>query len=339
MQDQQGQEMTVRTPAAVAVHETAATSAAALAKSRTEARITQALLRPRDLDDVRVRMLKECRRSGFAEVARYSVPRGKKNIEGPSIRFAEMAIRSMGNLVVESPTTYEDDEKRIMRVEVTDLEANSSYSLDLTVSKTVERRKLGDGQTPLGTRRNSFGDTVYIVAATDDELAQKQAALVSKAIRTLALRLVPGDLIDESMWVVCQTLATKDAGDPAAAQKGIADAFATLGVLPAALAQYLGHELGASTPAELTELRGVFAALREGATNWTAIMSGKNEPPAEAGAAAATSARASGGGRASAAREAVKARAQTGKAHGPETGEVTSSPLAASPPGESPPRD
>lgn len=324
-----GQEMTVRTPAAVAVHETAATSAAALAKSRVEARITQALLRPRDLDDVRVRMLKECRRPGFAEVARYSIPKGGKKIEGPSIRFAEMAIRSMGNLVVESPTTYEDDEKRIMRVEVTDLEANSSYSLDLTVSKTVERKKLATGQNALGTRANSFGEQVYIVAATDDELAQKQAALISKAIRTLALRLVPGDLIDEGMWVVLTTLKEADMKDPDAAKKKIADSFATLGVSPAMLAAYLGHELGMSTPAELSELRATYAALRDGEATW-ATVTAKSDAPAEAGATAATKARTDGGGRAAAARDAVKARAQASKpiettsepAWDPTTGEV-----------------
>jgi hypothetical protein len=329
MQGTQGQEMTVRTPAAVAVHETAATSAAALAKSRTEARITQALLRPRDLDDVRVKMLKECRRPGFAEVARYSIPKGGKKIEGPSIRFAEMAIRLMRNLIVESPTTYEDDEKRIMRVEVTDLEANSSYSLDLTVSKTVERKKLATGQTAMGTRSNSFGDQVYIVGATDDELAQKQAALVSKAIRTLALRLVPGDLIDEGMWVVLKTLNDAASGDPDAAKKKIADSFAALGVSPSMLAAYLGHELGASTPAELVDLRATYAALRDGEATWASITAQRDTAGGDEGAEAAVKAREGGGGRAAAAREAVKSRAQrkpiettSEPAWDPATGEV-----------------
>lgn len=330
MQGTQGQEMTVRTPAAVAVHETAATSAAALAKSRVEARITQALLRPRDLDDVRVRMLKECRRPGFAEVARYSIPRGGKSIEGPSIRFAEMCLRTMGNLCVETPTTYEDGEKRIMRVEVTDLEANSSYSLDITVAKTVERKQLGKGQAAIATRANSYGDQVYIVSATDDELAVKQAALVSKAVRTLVLRLVPGDLVDEGMRQTMDTLRSADRTDPDAARKKLADAFSALGVSPSMLAAYLGHELGASTPSELVDLRATYAALRDGEATWASITSQRDTAGGgDEGAEAAVKAREGGGGRAAAAREAVKARAAkrpiettSEPAWDPTTGEV-----------------
>ena len=41
-------------------------------RAEIEARCVMALRRPRDLDTVRERMMKECARPGFAEVARYS---------------------------------------------------------------------------------------------------------------------------------------------------------------------------------------------------------------------------------------------------------------------------
>ena len=46
---------------------------------------------------------------------------------------------------------------------------------------------------------NSYGDTVYLVEATEDDLLTKQAAHVSKVIRTAALRLLPSDILEEAM--------------------------------------------------------------------------------------------------------------------------------------------
>jgi hypothetical protein len=222
------------------------------------------------MDEVRQRILRECARTGFAEVARYSVPRAGKAIVGPSIRFAEAAIRCMGNVSIEAPTLYDDDDKRILRVNATDLETNATYSLDVTVAKTVERKETR-GEV-LGTRKNSYGEMVYIVRATEDDLTTKQAALVSKAIRTLALRLVPGDIVEEAMAAVRATLSRADGADPEATRKKIADAFFSLGVSVAALKQYLGHEIASASPTELADLRMVYASIRDGEATWTETM-------------------------------------------------------------------
>ena len=56
---------------------------------------------------------------------------------------------------------------------------------DVTVTKTVERRKLPQGEKPIRVRANSNGQPIYILHATDDEILNKQNALISKAVRTL----------------------------------------------------------------------------------------------------------------------------------------------------------
>ena len=84
----------------------------------------------------------------------YSKPVGRGRITGLSVRFAEEAVRSMGNLDVSTPVVYDDPHKLIVRVSVTDLEANAIYSHDVTVVKTVERRSLKDGQAALSVRQN-----------------------------------------------------------------------------------------------------------------------------------------------------------------------------------------
>lgn len=251
--------------------ETASSAAAAQATALVQARYVIALKNPRDLDVVRERLLKECRRPSFAKVARYKKPVGA-GIVGPSIRFAEAAIRCMGNVVVETTTLFDDREKRIVQVCVTDLEANVPYTSSVTIEKTVERRKTKPGDTVIRQRQNSKGDTVFIIEATEDDILNKQNALVSKAIRTNGLRLVPGDIVDECMYEVVKTQENADARDPDGAKLQIFDAFGGIGVTVAQLKKWLGHDGQTLTPKELTDLRGVYSAIKDGETTWAAVM-------------------------------------------------------------------
>jgi hypothetical protein len=259
----------------LAVQDTASTAVAAQAKALVEARYIMAVRRPRDMDVVRERMLKECCRPSFAAVARYVKPIGKDRAKwptGPSIRFAEAAIRNMTNITVEVMTVYDDREKRIVRVTVTDLEANVPYFQDVTITKTIERRQAKEGDTVLSTRTNSYGDKLYILEATDDDIVNKQQALISKAIRTLGLRLIPGDIIDECMDQVLVTQKNADAEDPDAAKRKLFDAFHGLGVQAGQLKEYLGHDAASLAPKELSDLRALYAAIRDGDATWRDVM-------------------------------------------------------------------
>lgn len=255
-------------------HETASTAVAAQARAAIEARYVMALRNPRDWDSVRQRLLAECRRPSFAEVARYRKPVGK-GIEGLSIRFVEAALRAMTNVLVETAAIYDDHIKRIVRVSATDLETNVCYPKDIVIEKTVERRQLKGAQRAVSTRTGSTGDTVYIVEATEDEILNKQNALESKAIRTLGLRLIPGDLQDEAEQLCIATMQNADAKDPDAAKKKLADAFLSVGVPVELLVEYLGHDLAQSVPAELDELRAVFSAIKDGEARWSDALESK----------------------------------------------------------------
>lgn len=275
--------------AAQSASESAALAMAAQQKAVVEARYKMALARPRDLDSVRQNMLKDARRPSFASVAIYHKPVGK-GIEGPSIRFVEAAIRNMTNILTETSTISEDEERRVIRVAVSDLETNTYFSQDVTVTKTVERSKLPQGEKPIRVRTNSYGKPVYILHGTDDDILNKQNSLISKAVRTLGLRLIPGDLVDEALYYVRQTMAKQDAADPDAAKNRIIDAFAQLGVPVEALKDFLGHELSSIDPAELQLLRSTYSAIKDGETTWKAVMDDKAEKEAEAKAAASASA-------------------------------------------------
>ncbi len=250
--------------------ETSSLAMAEAAKANVLARFYQARTMPRDTLDVRVRVLKECERPRLAELAVYELPRGRKPdgtpnfITGPSIRLAEAFLRTWGNLHVEAPVVYEDAEKRIITVTVTDLETNATLSDGIIVEKVVERRSPKDKNDIIGQRLNSEGKPVYLVRANETDLLAKQNALKSKSIRTLVLRLIPGDLVDEAMERANETYRKGVKDDPTRALARIVDAFADLNVLPSSLAEALGHPLERCTPAEIERLRGWYSAIKNG---------------------------------------------------------------------------
>lgn len=257
--------------------ETSGSAVAAQAQAIVQARVTLATYKPRDWDEVRGRLLRSCKRTRFAESAIYELPRGGDTIKGFSIRFAEECVRAAGNVMIESPTVYEDQEKIIIRVTATDLESNASYSADVPVPKTMERQYKKKSDEVLSSRVNSNGKTVYLLRITEGEMRMKCNAAISREIRNCALRLIPADILEDAWDQVTSALAAEVANDPDAIKKRVLDGFARLNVKAADLREYLGHPVDGCTPAEIEHLRNLFRAVKEGHTTWGDIMADKAE--------------------------------------------------------------
>jgi len=279
------------------------------ATARIQSAYTMALRNPRDnrIEMIRQNVLRECQRPSFcapdeakygSSLAIYAVPRGKVQvngkwvdnlIQGPTIRFAEMLLREWGFLSIEVNPMGETDDYKLLQVVCTDYQSCNFTSEIVNVPKSIERKKLRDGDELISQRTNSYGDPVYLVWATDDEIAMKTNALVSKARRNLILQAVPGWLIEEAIVKVRETARQKDAADPDAAKRKLFDAFATVGVSAQQLSEFVGHG-NALSPAELEDLRGYFSGIKEGYTTWAAIIAAKEEHKDDDGTAAAIAA-------------------------------------------------
>lgn len=268
-------------------NELAAAAVQARSTAMVQAKYVMAARAPRDAFVVREKILTRCAQLDFAEVARYRRPQGKKKneatgkweenfIEGPSIRFVEEAIRCNKNMGIESAVLYDDDEKQIMRVAVVDYEDVTEAAQEFPVMKTIERRELKRGQRPLSTRINSYGDTVYILPATDDDVRMKVARLQSMTIRQLGLRMLPGGVVAEAQRRILQTIRDQDKGkDPLAVRRATADKFAGMGISAAAIAEYFGGKpIDKITDEELLELRIIGATITNGEASWREIMDG-----------------------------------------------------------------
>lgn len=250
-----------------AAGETAGAAQAAKQAAIVQAMHVLALGNPRNMADVRQAMLHECRRPSFADTARYDIPnRGR----GFTIRFAEMALRAHGNLFADSLTVFDDADKQVIHVFAIDLENLTMFGHDITVAKTIERSSRRSAEDV--ERRNSNGKSVFIVRATEEEFFGKVGSYRSRGLRECILRQVAGDLLDECLAQVTKTQRTRDAADPDAARKQLADAFASRNVMPSDLEEFLGHAYDRCTPAEITRLRGVFASLSDGEVSWQDVL-------------------------------------------------------------------
>ena len=250
-------------PGSLGYVDPAAVAAAETAKALIQSAYIMAYQKPRSEDQARARILEACKRPVFAERVEYAKPVGGRSIKGPSIRFAELALREWGNVRADTQVVYEDDNIRRIKLTCTDLETNTSFNKEIQIGKTVERRQAGDREV-IGRRTNSSGQEVFIVKATDDELHNKEAAMISKALRNEGLRLIPSDIVDDAIEVAKETLRNRDKGDPLAAKKKVMDAFLDIGIKPKDLEKYLGHKMDVVSPAELQDLRGIYRAIKDG---------------------------------------------------------------------------
>ena len=253
-------------------------AAAETAKARIQSAYIMAIQKPRDADQARQKILRMCDDPEFAEKVEYSKPVGKKAIKDLSIRFAEAAMAEWGNILSEVQMIFDDDNIRRIRISVIDLETNTQFSRDVTLKRTVERRSKKDREDDyISERKNTYGQIVYLLRATEDEMMIKESAMASKFIRTEGLRLLPAGIKQEAKEKSRMTLAHRDKADPDAAKKRILDAFAGLNLWPNDIKKYLGHSTDTLSPAEIAHLRTIYAAIDAGEASWTEYIQKKEE--------------------------------------------------------------
>lgn len=260
-------------------------SAGAIERERAliESKMTVARRYPRNMDDVLTNLKKALTRplfvkgekgDGKGQTARFNKPVGG-GVKGWSVRFSEEVARCMGNLEIDTVAVDSDDEAHHYKTTVVDYENNLTFSSPVVVPRTVERSKLDDGRRPVGQRRNSNGEAVYLVIATSDELLSVRNAQISKAKRNAILQHVPGWVLDECKQVYDETMRQKIAADPDGERRLLVEAFAELGVTSAMLTEVVGHPLDTITVKEQVELRAAFVSVKDGDLKWSEYAASK----------------------------------------------------------------
>jgi hypothetical protein len=208
---------------------------------------------PRDEARAYSKIIDSCKRSGLANEATYSFPRGGQTVSGPSIRLAEELARTWGNIDYGIRELSRKDGISEMEAYAWDLETNTSSSQKFSVRHIRDTR--GGG-----------------VALTDErdiyELTANQGA---RRLRARILAILPPDIVEAALTECRSTLAGNNSEPVADRVRKMIAAFGKLQVTAAMIELRLGHSLDAILPDEIADLQGIYNSLKSGmskAADW-----------------------------------------------------------------------
>ena len=215
----------------------------AIAEARGQ--IQLAKMFPRSIAQATEELMEACRDMEFAQSAFYSVPnRGS----GPSIRLAEEVARCYGNFDYGHRELSRSDGKSEVEVYAWDKEKNNYSRRQITVNHVMDTKQ---GSRPL-TNQADIDNRIANVAAK--QMRGRILALVSKTLVSNAI-------------AECKKTLSGGNNQKTIRQRvsGMINAFAPYGVKTALIESYIGHKLDDATADDLTDLHGVYNALRSGA--------------------------------------------------------------------------
>ena len=194
----------------------------------------------------------------------FALPRAGKTIEGPSVRLAEIAASAWGNLRVQARPTSTDDKYVYAESVAWDLETNTAIRIE-------NRRRITNRN---GERYN------------DDMIAMTANAAASVALRNAIFRVIPRVYIDV-LYAAARLTAVGNAQTLTDKRAKMMDHFQKSGVTEERVLARMGKPSVEDIDLDnLTTLKGLATAIKDGATSVdSAFPEVKDEPPETGGKA------------------------------------------------------
>lgn len=225
------------------------TTAIAEVVSSAQAEIQSALVIakkfPRDQTAAYNRIMQACQRRLLAESSTYRYNRGGTDIEGPSIRLAEVIAQSWGNFRFGVMERERLKGYSVMVAFAWDMETNTRVDQEFTVRHWRDTKKGG-----------------YAVEDERD-IYELTANLGARRLRSCILRLVPGDIVDAAL-VECEKTLTKDGKPLADRIREMVVKFGEFGVTQEMIAARVGHKIEVCTIQEVVNFSKIYTSIRDG---------------------------------------------------------------------------
>lgn len=215
--------------------------------AQVEGQIVLAKRFPRSVVQALEKIEIACARQRFAEDALYSYPRGGAQVEGPSIRMAEMLGQSWQNMEYGIREVESRQGESLMQAFCWDMENNVRSVKEFTV-KHVRSKKSGN------------------VDLTDPrDIYEMTANMGARRMRACILSLIPQDIIEDAVDMVNKTLAGKSDEPLIDRIKKMAKAFKKdCGVTQIQIEERQMKKLESVTEKELIELRKIYKSIVDG---------------------------------------------------------------------------
>jgi hypothetical protein len=205
--------------------------------------------------------MQACRRSGLAEDAFWSFPRGRETITGSSIHLARELARVWGNIEYNIRELSRKDGVSEMQAFAWDLQTNTLVTQNFTVRHWRDTKS---GGYALTDERDIY------------ELTANQGA---RRLRSCIFGVLPSDLVRASEEECKRTLAGSNDVPIKDRARTMVASFSKLGVTAAMIEARLGHSLDAILPEELGELRTIFTSIKSGVTKAGEWFGGSKPAP------------------------------------------------------------
>lgn len=222
-----------------------------LTRAEIDSQIATAKQYPRVLSKVKRDMLEFASLDQeTAEACFYSLPRGGKTIQGPSVRLAEIAVSCYGNLragvrIIDAVSTG-DSPHVVLQAVCHDLEKN--------VAVQIEKRRRIVGKKSKGGQ----------IDEDDINLAANAGSAI--AFRDAVFKVIPGALI-KPVYEHAKQVAIGDAKTLVERRERAVASFGKMGVPPAKVCAHLGKKTVEDISLEdLETLFGLHTAIKDGHT-------------------------------------------------------------------------
>jgi len=190
----------------------------------------------------------------------YALPRAGKNIEGPSVRLAEIIASAWGNLRTEARVVGSDTKEITAEATTWDLEKNVAMRIQ-------SKRRITD---KYGRR---FKDDMITVTGN---------AAVSIALRNSIFRVIPRAFTD-AIYRAARQVAIGDAMTLSTRRANAVEGFARMGVVPEKVFELLGRaSIEEITLDDLALLKGFYTAIKDGATSVDEVFNKEEHAAASA---------------------------------------------------------
>lgn len=223
---------------------------------------------PRNQIEATDRILQACTRPTLAEGALYSYSRGGQEITGPSIRLAEALAQAWGNVQFGIRELEQSNGSSTVEAYAWDIETNTRQVKVFQVGHVRHTRR---GVTKLEDPRDVY------------ELVANQGA---RRLRACILGVIPGDVIEAAQRQCEETLKTSADTSPEGLKKMVA-AFEPFGVMREHIEKRVQCRLEAIRPAQVVQLKKIWASLRDGMSNSVDWFDVSEAVPAEGSTATA----------------------------------------------------
>lgn len=204
---------------------------------------------PRNPFEAEKRILDSCKRKSLASTAMYSYPRGNTNVQGPSIRLAEVLAQNWGNISFGVKELEQRPGESVAMAYAWDVETNTRQEKIFTVPHLRH--------TKYGSKKLEDPRDIYEMVANNG----------SRRLRACILGVIPGDIVELAIEECNKTLAGENASP---LKDRLSRAFTAFkedfDVTQEMIEEYFGYASNNFSEKNFSDLIGIYNSLKDGLT-------------------------------------------------------------------------